>query len=516
MLVGCATTQTTKGGLVPYAAAGVSNQVAEGRRIALVIGTDQYEDDLYTDLRYAEGDARAVALALTGFDHVALLATPEETTQAAILDALERLKAEVRSPTDTVLIYVSGHGTLARPAGGELERFIVTSDAVAKTIDRSGIAVSEVVRLMESLPSRRKGVVLATCYNGQSKSALSDALAAELASQKGALPPLMQRSEAMIVASAASWGEAAIEDSSLGHDVYTWFLLEGLREGDRDLDGAVTLTEAHDYARDRTYGFTQGRQRPSARAVVLGRDPIVLAGDPSGAPPPMLYSYDESGDGLTVVLDGQTKGALPGGVPVDVGVHRLELLNEDGQLVHTKRVRLAHGDRVSLTELVLPRSEVSIHAGAHLWAPIGASRQAWPMAVGPALEVAWHPAKSRAHLLANGSVLLGEPTSVAEQWRMASGQVGFAWSVLEHPVFDLRPQVRLGLLHAAWTFPFGWDTQALGTGGSTGLQFSTRPFAGAEVLVDGQFGLTNVDLTQAQLGAIHPDLRGNVSVGWRF
>ena len=82
--------------------------------------------------------------------------------------------------------------------------------------------------------------------------------------------------------------------------------------------------------------------------MVLGRDPIVLTGDPTGAPPPLLYSYDDASDGLLVALNGQTKGALPGGVPVDSGVHKLQLLSDDGRVVHSGKVRLHDGDRVEV------------------------------------------------------------------------------------------------------------------------------------------------------------------------
>jgi len=514
LLGACASTQTTKGGLVPYAAAGVTADAAAGRRLALVIGTNDYADPLYKDLRYAVADALAVGSALAHYDYVEVLTTPDETTQISILAALDRLAAEVRGPTDTVVVYVSGHGTLGRAAGGPLERYIVSSDADSRDIDRSGVAVVEVVQTVESLRAQRKGIVLATCYNGQSKSALTDALASELASQKGSLPPLIQRSEAMIVTSAASWGEAAIEDANLEHDVYTWFLLEGLEKGDRDLDGAVTLTEAHDYARDRTYGFTEGRQRPSARAVVLGRDPIVLAGDPTGAPPPLLYSYDDGSDGLTVVLDGFEKGALPGAIPVESGVHRLHLTDGDGKILHSKKIRLEKGDRVSLTDIVRPGAELAVRPGAQLWIPLDATSDVWPTAMGPGLTVQWRPASTPLHLLLGGGLQGSRDVGASDHWGMTYGDLGVAWSLLEHPVFDVRPQVALGAVHGSWDFPLGWSTQVFGSHGGAGVQLSARPFGGAEVVLDARIGASAIDLSDA--GVVHPTARAGMTAGWVF
>src|SRR6267142_1338859 len=94
----------------------------------------------------------------------------------------------------------------------------------------------------------------------------------------GGPPPLEQVSEAVIVLTAAAFGESAREDEALAHDVYTHFLLRALDEGDRDGDGAVTASEAHDYAREQTYTYTGGQQRPTAEADIVGRDPIVLRG----------------------------------------------------------------------------------------------------------------------------------------------------------------------------------------------------------------------------------------------
>ncbi|MEI8351089.1 MAG: TonB-dependent receptor, partial [bacterium] len=52
------------------------------------------------------------------------------------------------------------------------------------------------------------------------------------------------------VLSASAFGETAREDDRLQGDVYTHFLIEGIKSGDLDGDGAVTLTEADDYARN--------------------------------------------------------------------------------------------------------------------------------------------------------------------------------------------------------------------------------------------------------------------------
>ena len=91
--------------------------------------------------------------------------------------------------------------------------------------------------------------------------------------------PIEEVSRASVVLAASDWGETAREDAKLENDIYTHFFVEALRIGaDRNGDGAVTVSEAHDYARRMTYEYTNGRQRPSAETAEVGADPIVLVG----------------------------------------------------------------------------------------------------------------------------------------------------------------------------------------------------------------------------------------------
>ncbi len=150
-------------------------------------------------------------------------------------------------------------------------------------------------------------LVLATCHSGTGKSLLPKDVEAELASVKGAFfaAPLEEASRASVVLSASDWGETAREDESLQNDIYTHFLVEALTSGDRNLDGAVTATEAHDWARRKTYAFTQGRQRPSAEILEVGADPIVLSGAIARLGSPELFSYSARLDGFSLKVDGE-------------------------------------------------------------------------------------------------------------------------------------------------------------------------------------------------------------------
>ena len=364
--VGCASGGDKGGLMVPFAPAGLTFEQAP-RRFALLVGIDDFEDRRFAPLRFAQSDALAFGSALSkaGFEEVRVLTGAAQTSKAAILDALDRLSGRLERPEDVLLVYVSSHGSLGRKPGGPLERFLVARDTRMNLLSQTGISVRALLRTVRGLASRRKVVILATCHSGEGKSQLPEALVQALAGTKGQLPRLTEVSDAMIVLGAAAFGETARESEELSQDIYTHFLLEGLSAGDQDGDGAVTVTEAHDYARERTYIFSGGAQRPVAVSSILGRDPIVLAGKRVRTPLPVLYSYAPAAEGMRVVVDGQTKGTLPGGVAVPPGAHRMELQDQGtGEVLWAGDIALKPGERAELTRLLPER--LSFELGVEL------------------------------------------------------------------------------------------------------------------------------------------------------
>ncbi|MFB6373127.1 MAG: caspase domain-containing protein, partial [Bradymonadaceae bacterium] len=359
-LAACATSPTTTkgdGALEPFADAGATDKATDGDRYALVVGIDQFEDKKFNDLKYALRDAQAVGDALEGFSKVLRLTDPDETDRTDILEALTRLEKLADAPSDTVFVYFSTHGTLAREPGGDLKRYLVARDTRLDVAASTGLGVSDVLSTLEDFASERTALVLATCHSGSGKSAISDALANALARRKSpTIQPLRDVSEATIMLSASAFEEPARETEKLEHDVYTYFFLEGLKRGDRDGNGAVTVSEAHDYARQRTYAYTDGAQRPTAWSSVL-------SGRPDGTARPVVYSYRRSAEGLEMSVDGQTKGALPGGVALEPGRHRVKLTDgRTGRTVWRGTVRLSAGERLEVVNLIPPPSALEIRA----------------------------------------------------------------------------------------------------------------------------------------------------------
>ena len=366
MLCACVTSRE-KGGLVAHPELS-ERKLAQlsGKRLAVLIGVDQPTDEAWPRLQYAGSDATELANVLQGQGRfeAELLTTVPFTSRTYVLAALERLRQKNRSPEDVVVVYFSGHGTLARQPGGTLDRYLVTSDASRATAADTALSVDELNRAFEALPSRRKVLILASCMSGSGKSRLPEEVEQELKGLKGESPrPLSEVSRGVTTLSAAAWGQPAREDDALKHDIYTHFFLEALvQRKDRNRDGAVSAEEAHDYARIRTYYFTGGRQTPTAESAVVGVDPIVLVGEQSDLGLPEIGSYDESFDGAEVKVDGQRVGALPGSMAVAAGTHHLQVVKGDVSLADSN-VELTAGERLDVANLgKVPPAWLSLEA----------------------------------------------------------------------------------------------------------------------------------------------------------
>ncbi|MBK7862351.1 MAG: caspase family protein [Archangiaceae bacterium] len=375
LLLACASPALEKGGLVKLKVEQAKlDDAYRPRRFALLIGIERTEDVGFRPLRYAVKDARDFAAALKDptqghFDDVTVVTSAEQTTRAGLLGAVAALARKANRADDVVVLYVSAHGTLARDERGVLKRYLVTSDARIEQAAQTALSMEALEAGFKELTSHRRLLVLATCHSGNGKSLLPREVEAELATLKAGFyaPPLEEASRASVVLSASDWGETAREDESLENDIYTHFLIEALQGGDRNLDGAVTATEAHDFARRRTYAFTGGRQRPSAEILEVGADPIVLSGSVRRSGNPELFSYSPRLDGFALKVDGDTKAELPGGAAVEPGKRKIELLKGGAEPLFVGQVDVEAGERLDLESLLTraePRRAVSLTAGA--------------------------------------------------------------------------------------------------------------------------------------------------------
>ncbi|MBI5755704.1 MAG: caspase family protein [Nitrospirae bacterium] len=234
---------------------------------AVVIGVSQYKH--VEGLKFADNDARAFYNYLITdnaipADHVILL-TNEDATLQRVKDVLGvEIKQKARKQ-DTVIIYFAGHGAPEpdndSPDGDGLEKYFLTYDTDPQRLYSTALPMQEVARIFGRIDSERIVLIQDTCYSGASggrtiqtasiRASISDAYLNRITKGKG-----------RVIISASSANEVSMEKDSLGHGVFTYYLLESLKHGDTDSDGFITTGEIYRYVSDKVPAATNRNQHP--------------------------------------------------------------------------------------------------------------------------------------------------------------------------------------------------------------------------------------------------------------
>jgi len=352
-------------GLVPVDVdqASVDRSMAP-RKLALVIGVSAYDDPLFTPLAFARNDARSMADVLSNegwgdYDDVRTITAAAETTADNITDALDDL-LDSAGPKDTVLVYVSGHGTLDLDWQQQPELFLVATDTRKDDLPRTALRLRELQDRIGESAAQRRVLIVDACHHGAGKSKVAPETIARLRGIKGTSQPMLRVPESGFEAHlfASTYGLPALEDAALGHGVYTHYLLEAMStqaaRSDRDGDGLVSVSEAHDYARDRTVAHTAAVQVPRAEYRIVGREQIFLSGDEQQrrqAEQALLYSFDDYYLRCSVTVDGEDRGLLPRGITLSPGEHEVEVQTPGGEVLASRRVRVSAGEVVDVRSL---------------------------------------------------------------------------------------------------------------------------------------------------------------------
>lgn len=329
------------------------------RLYVLAVGVATFRDPFWPRLKWTEADAKRVASRFgeeTGVDREVISLLGEDATLEGVRAALDDL-AKRATPRDTVAVYLSTHGSLAPTQEDELEPVVVLSGTSADKLGKTGLLHSELRRRLGRIPASRKLLVLATCNSGVGKSRLTPRVTELLAGAKGGpvATPFAEASEGTLILAAAARSETARESDALKGDVYTHFVLEGLDAGDRNQDGTVTALEAHDYAKERVYAYTKGRQRPTVEAEMIGDADVPLRGTSQRPGLPILDAHGEDLAGFEVRIDGGAKGRLPLALPLKPGKNTVEVFRAgESRPLAAFRAKAAMGERIELEDLIAP------------------------------------------------------------------------------------------------------------------------------------------------------------------
>jgi uncharacterized caspase-like protein len=260
----------------------VTQAAERGKIWAVVVGISRYK--AVPSLQFGDTDAAAV------YDYlVKQVGVPKENitlltnAQATLVNLRRTLGTELRRKAgqhDTVIIYFAGHGapeidaTSADEDG--LEKYLVVYDSEPEDLYSTGLPMREVEIIFQRLAAERVIFIADTCFSGAT-AGRTFATAARRAIVSEAFLARLSKAKGRVVLTASRANQVSQERDSLGHGVFTYYLLEGLHgKADQDGDGIITVDEIYNYVSLKVPEATEQAQHPMKKGefegqLVLGR-----------------------------------------------------------------------------------------------------------------------------------------------------------------------------------------------------------------------------------------------------
>jgi hypothetical protein len=262
-------------------------------RWAVVIGVGNYESRSIAKLNYAVADAEAMYQVLTGpagfrKEHVLLLTdrTPQRPTLRNIRWALGTFLARSAQKNDTVVIFFAGHGAPEIDQRGAendgLSKYLVPIDADPDDLFLSALAMDDLHTILGRIEAQRVVMFVDACYSGAAGGRTFASHKTRAGQVDEAFLERLASSKGRAILMAARSNEVSLEMSELGHGLFSYYLIGGLRgAADLNRDGIVTLQELYDHVaqevprRSRAVG---ANQHPVMKGELEGTMPLVQTG----------------------------------------------------------------------------------------------------------------------------------------------------------------------------------------------------------------------------------------------
>jgi sulfatase modifying factor 1 len=270
-------------------------QTLPGKKVALLVGVNQYDKRGFRDLEFAERDVEEMAALLdrAGYEVHLLTGRASGAKRATLKNIRAALEAMLKDRTkrDLVLVALAGHGLQIEVAGpdGKLQAdsFFCPADAEQgnpKTMLSMGSMFEEINRR----GGGRNLVLVDACREDPTRGRGMD----------GSTVKTLPEGVAVLFGCRAAQKTFETRDAGGGHGVFFHFVLEGLRGNAKNARGEVTWARLTEYVLEQVESETPRLmksadivQTPNLIANLPGISPVLVKG---GGPPAMLVApFDE-------------------------------------------------------------------------------------------------------------------------------------------------------------------------------------------------------------------------------
>jgi uncharacterized caspase-like protein len=225
----------------------------------MVVGINAYKNPKYS-LNYAKADASSFKQELEKatplFKDIKVTFITDGDALKANIQASFRQTVKDAKPQDVFVFYYAGHGVMSMEEK-EKQFYIVPHDVTQlygadDALMQKGISAKELQEFSKAIPAQKQLFILDAC---QSAGALN-VMAMRGAAEEKAIAQLA-RSTGTHWLTASGSEQFATEFSQLGHGVFTYALLEGLKGAADNGDKRITINELKAYLETQVPELTQ-------------------------------------------------------------------------------------------------------------------------------------------------------------------------------------------------------------------------------------------------------------------
>ncbi|MEU1801390.1 AAA domain-containing protein [Streptomyces sp. NPDC019937] len=222
--------------------------MADNDRYAMLVGVSTYDSDAYPDLPPVRADLHYMRAVLenTGIGMYNDCAMVAEPTRAEMLHAVETFLEE-RQPSETALLYFSGHGEFCED---DNQLYFLTRDTDPNDLPGTAVPADFLERVLQSCRAPSKLVLLDCCSSGSVVQGWTAKGAPGDADERPAPSTLLRPTGVyFITASDALQSASAMAPpgSTLGTSRFTGEIVEGLRNGLIKGGGWITPDDLFEY-----------------------------------------------------------------------------------------------------------------------------------------------------------------------------------------------------------------------------------------------------------------------------
>jgi WD40 repeat protein len=250
------------------------------------IGIDRFADSKH-DLQYSSKDIRELAIQLKE-KYKDEITVDTLFNEKVTIENVKRLKSKLlqTSVNDKVIISYSGHGLLSE----DFDYYLSTYSVNFEKPDENGLLYDELENLLDSIPARKKLLLIDACHSGEVDK--DDLVRLEGVNSHGVkgLKPVAYKKEGQLglqnsfelmqslfvnvskgtgatVISAAAGTQFALERGDLKNGVFTYSILEVL-----DKYPTIKISELRRLVGERVEQLTNGAQKPTSRSEPVASD----------------------------------------------------------------------------------------------------------------------------------------------------------------------------------------------------------------------------------------------------